>query len=80
MDLRSFGMIAGVELHALPGSPGKRGTHFQKAMFWNGLHIKCTGDTALVAPPFIVERHHIDEIVEKMRKTLDEMLKIDAQK
>jgi beta-alanine--pyruvate transaminase len=69
-DLRGIGMIAGVELHPLEGKPGARGTEMQKRMFWNGCHVKWTGDTAIVAPSFIAEKSHIDEIVDCLRKTL----------
>jgi beta-alanine--pyruvate transaminase len=44
----------------------------QKALFWNGCHVKFTGDVAIIAPPFIAGRAHIDEIVAKFRKTLDQ--------
>jgi beta-alanine--pyruvate transaminase len=69
-DIRSIGMMAGVEVHP-DGAPGRRGTRLQKEMFWNGLHVKFTGDSAIVAPQFIASRAHIDEIVEKFRMTLD---------
>ncbi len=72
-DIRSIGLVAGIEVHAHP-APGVRGTQMQADMFWNGLHVKFTGDTAILAPQFIAERHHIDEIVGKFRKTLDEHL------
>jgi beta-alanine--pyruvate transaminase len=71
-DIRGIGMMAGVEVH--PGAaPGARGMEMQKAMFWNGLHIKWTGDNAIIAPAFIAERKHIDEIVDKFRNTLDQL-------
>ncbi len=71
-DIRGIGMMAGVEVH--PGAaPGARGMALQKAMFWNGLHVKWTGDNAIIAPAFIAERKHIDEIVSKFRKTLDQL-------
>ena len=71
-DIRGIGMMAGVEVH--PGAaPGARGMEMQKAMFWNGLHIKWTGDNAIIAPAFVAERKHIDEIVDKFRKTLDQL-------
>jgi len=69
-DVRGIGMMGGVELH-VEGSPGKRGAKFQKELFWNGLHIKFTGDSGIIAPMFISERKHIDEIVEKLRSTLN---------
>ena len=72
-DLRGIGMMATVEIH--PGeAPGVLGGKMQKDMFWNGLHVKWTGDNAILAPAFIAERHHIDEIIEKFRKTLDQQL------
>ena len=35
--------------------------------FANGLSLKATGDCLIVAPPFICEKKHIDEIIEKLR-------------
>jgi len=42
----------------------------QKKLFDNGLNLKNTGDCALVAPPLISERQHIDVIVDILRKTV----------
>ena len=70
-DVRGIGMMGGVEVHAKE-APGKHGTQLQKDMFWNGLHVKFTGDTGILAPMFISERTHIDEIIDKFRKTLNE--------
>ena len=72
-DLRGFGMMAGIEINH-DGIGGRRGTQLQKDMFWNGLHVKFTGDNAILAPAFVAERSHIDEIVDKFRKTLDQHL------
>ena len=69
-DLRGYGMMAGVGLHH-DGVGGRRGTQMQKDMFWNGLHVKFTGDNGILAPAFVAERSHIDEIIDKFRKTLD---------
>jgi len=71
MDIRTIGMMSGVEVHH-DGVPGRRGQALQKALFWNGCHVKFTGDVAIVAPQFIAERPHIDEIVDKLRRTFDE--------
>ncbi|XDZ66139.1 aspartate aminotransferase family protein [Alphaproteobacteria bacterium LSUCC0684] len=72
-DLRGIGMMAGVEVKS-NGVPGSRGQQMQKDMFWNGMHVKFTGDVGIVAPAFIAERQHIDEIVDVFRKTLDQQL------
>jgi beta-alanine--pyruvate transaminase len=68
-DLRGYGLLAGVEVHA-DGAPGARGTELQKRLFWNGCHVKWTGDSAIVAPSLVAERAHLDEIVEALRRTL----------
>jgi len=72
-DLRGYGMMAGVEIKH-DGVAGRRGTQLQKDMFWNGLHVKFTGDNAILAPAFVAERQHIDEIIDTFRKTLDQHL------
>lgn len=69
-DIRGYGMLGAVELKA-KGNPGALGTQIQKDLFWNGMHVKFTGDTGCIAPPFISEKSHIDEMVEKLRKTLE---------
>ena len=69
-DIRGIGLMAAVDIKA-GRAPGARGNELQKRMFWNGLHIKWTGDTAVIAPPLVAEKAHIDEIVEKFRETLE---------
>ncbi len=68
-DLRGYGLFAAIEVHPA-GAPGARGHLLQKKLFDNGLHLKTTGDSAILAPPLIAERSHIDMIVDCLRKTL----------
>lgn len=70
-DIRTIGLLSGVEVR--PAAPGENRANIQEALFWNGCHVKFTGETGIIAPPFIAERAHIDEIVEKFRKTLDQV-------
>ncbi|KPU84827.1 omega amino acid--pyruvate aminotransferase [Marinosulfonomonas sp. PRT-SC04] len=63
-DIRGIGMAAGVELH-------DKGGQAQIDLFWNGMHVKFTGNTGILAPMFISEESHIDEMMEKLTKTLD---------
>ncbi|MBS0319895.1 MAG: aminotransferase class III-fold pyridoxal phosphate-dependent enzyme [Proteobacteria bacterium] len=68
-DIRGYGMFATIDL--APGAaPGARGQALQKKLFDNGLHLKPTGDAALIAPPLIAEKSHIDSIAEILRSTL----------
>ena len=68
-DIRGYGMLGALDV-AVDGTPGKRGHLLQKKLFDNGLHLKTTGDAAIVAPPLIAEKSHVDRIVEVLRKTL----------
>jgi beta-alanine--pyruvate transaminase len=68
-DIRGYGMFAAIEVES-DGVPGRRGHTYQKKLFDNGLHLKSTGDSAIVAPPLIAEKRHIDEIHDKLKKTL----------
>ncbi|MBL8332704.1 MAG: aspartate aminotransferase family protein [Rubrivivax sp.] len=69
VDIRSVGFMAAVEV-APVGAPGARGHELQKKLYDIGLNLKSTGDSLLVAPPFIAEPKHIDEIVGKLRQAL----------
>lgn len=72
-DLRGIGLMAGVELKP-QGNPGAAGTKAQIDLFHNGMHVKFTGDSGIVAPMFVSERSHLDEMIEKLRQTLDQQL------
>ncbi len=70
-DVRGYGMLAGVEVK--PGeAPGARGTDLQGKLFDRGLHVKTTGDVAIVAPPFIATRSDVDTIAGMLRDALRE--------
>ncbi|HSC24281.1 MAG TPA: aspartate aminotransferase family protein [Casimicrobiaceae bacterium] len=71
-DIRSYGMFAAFDVES-DGAPGRRGNILQKKLFDNGLNLKNTGDSALVAPPLIAERQHIDQIVDILRKTVSSL-------
>jgi beta-alanine--pyruvate transaminase len=68
-DVRGYGMLAGVEVK--PGkAPGQRGTELQGRLFDRGLHVKTTGDVAIVAPAFIASREDVDQIAAMLRDAL----------
>lgn len=68
-DIRGYGLLAGFDL--MPDvAPGVRGLAVQKALFHAGLNMKMTGDTGLIAPPFVMEKSDIDQIIERLRLVL----------
>jgi beta-alanine--pyruvate transaminase len=68
-DIRGYGMLGAIDLNP-DGAPGRRGQAFQKRLFANGLNLKTTGDAAIIAPPLIADRSHVDVIADVLRKTL----------
>ncbi|MGL5839047.1 MAG: aspartate aminotransferase family protein [Sphingorhabdus sp.] len=71
IDIRTIGLVAGIELAARPDAPATRGTELFHACFDNGLLVRATGDTIALSPPLILEKAHIDEIFEKIGSLLD---------
>ena len=70
-DIRGYGMLAGIDL-ATDGKPGVRGYDATKRLFAAGLHIKFTGDAGIVAPPFVAEKSHIDQMIDILRKVFSQ--------
>ncbi|MBT4934141.1 MAG: aspartate aminotransferase family protein [Rhodospirillaceae bacterium] len=68
-DIRGYGMLAGIDI-STGEAPGIAGTRAMKKIFASGLHVKFTGDCALVAPPFIAQKSDIDEIGGILRDVL----------
>lgn len=61
-DIRGYGLLAGIDF--VPDrEPGRRGYRLQKKLFDAGLHLKTTGDAAIIAPPLVAESRHIDEAI-----------------
>ena len=73
-DIRGYGMMGGIDLRT-DERPGKAGYACFKKLFDAGLSLKATGDCLIVAPPFICEKNHIDEIVEKLRTGISNYMK-----
>jgi beta-alanine--pyruvate transaminase len=66
IDVRNFGLVAGIELASIPGQPGARGQALFRTMFDDGLLIRVTGDIIALSPPLIVSPAQIDEIADRL--------------
>jgi putrescine aminotransferase len=76
-EVRGVGMIGALELVAdkksrsfFP-SRGDTGLICRDHCFANGLVMRAVRDTMIIAPPLVMERAHVDELIEKARKCLD---------
>ncbi len=65
-NIRGYGMMGGVDMK-MDKKPGVAGFTTFKHCYEAGVNFKATGDCLIIAPMFICEKKHIDEIIEKLR-------------
>ncbi|MGH8249380.1 MAG: aspartate aminotransferase family protein [Steroidobacteraceae bacterium] len=71
VDLRAYGLVAGIELEPRTGAPGARGYQALVKAFEAGLLIRTTGDTIALSPPLILVRADIDRIFQTLAAVID---------
>lgn len=65
-DIRTVGLVAGIQFAPHAESVGKRGYEVFRQCFEDGLLARASGDTIALSPALIVEREHIDAMVERL--------------
>lgn len=73
IDVRNLGLVAGIELESIAGKLGKRAFDCFLKCFEKGLLVRTAGDIIALSPPLIIEKEHIDLIVEMLGGVLREM-------
>ena len=73
VDIRTIGLIAGIELQSRPGAAGARGYEVFLACFGDGLLVRVTGDIIALSPPLILERGDIETMVSKLSTALGQV-------
>lgn len=72
IDIRNIGLIGAIELEGIAGEPTKRAFSCFLDAYERGLLIRTTGDTIALSPPLIIEKSHIDQLVDTLRTVLNE--------
>jgi putrescine---pyruvate transaminase len=76
-EVRGLGMLGAIELVAHKGSKtffrdrGEVGLICRDHCFKNGLIMRAVRDTMIMAPPLVMTKENVDELVEKARRCLD---------
>ncbi|WP_312593099.1 aspartate aminotransferase family protein [Stutzerimonas nitrititolerans] len=65
-DIRTVGLVAGIQFAPHAESVGRRGYEVFRQCFEDGLLARASGDTIALSPALIVEREHIDAMVERL--------------
>lgn len=61
-DIRSVGLMAGIDLAPDPEGPGIRGYRLFRECLRQGLFVRVTADTVALSPPLIISREQIDQL------------------
>jgi beta-alanine--pyruvate transaminase len=70
LDVRGIGLLGAVDVEPIAGRPGARGALLARRLFDAGLHLKFTGDTALIAPPLVAQTQDLDRLFGILGDTL----------
>ncbi|NNG03064.1 MAG: aspartate aminotransferase family protein [Inquilinus sp.] len=70
IDLRNLGLVGAIELEPIPGKPVKRAFDVFLNCYEHGAMIRTTGDILALTPPLIIEKTHIDRLIETIRSAL----------
>ena len=74
IDIRNSGLLGAVEFAPIAGKPGARAFNIFLKCFERGILVRPTGDSIAMAPPLIIEKQHIDQLI----GTLIEVVKASA--
>jgi beta-alanine--pyruvate transaminase len=70
VGIRTLGLAGSVELAPIAGSPGKRGYEVFLDCYKRGSLVRVAGENMVLAPPFIVEKSHIQTLVETLAESI----------
>ncbi len=70
IDIRTTGLIAGIELEARAGAPTARALDVFDRCYTDGVLIRTTGDTIALTPPLMINKEQITQIAETVAKHL----------
>ena len=77
-DIRTIGLVAGLDMKPIEGKPGLRAYKaMENAFHDHGLLLRTTGDTIALSPPLIISEAQIDELFgEKMPAVLKSVMNL----
>ncbi len=64
VDIRNYGLAAGITLAALPGEPARRPFEVAMKCWERGFYVRYGGDTIQLAPPFVADKADVERLVD----------------
>ena len=73
VDIRNFGLVAGIQLEPRNGAPGARAYEAFLACLRMGVLVRYTGETLALSPPLVINESQIDQLFTTVRTALREV-------
>jgi beta-alanine--pyruvate transaminase len=73
VDIRNYGLAAGISLEHYPDEPMRRPFEVGLKCLQKGFYVRWGGDTIQLAPPFIVNVEQIDGLINAVGESLHEL-------
>jgi len=70
IDIRTIGLVVGIELQPIADKPGARAFEAFLRAYNKNVLIRTTGDTIALSPSFIIEKPQIDQLIDTVRDVL----------
>ncbi|WER48120.1 aspartate aminotransferase family protein [Cupriavidus sp. WKF15] len=71
LDIRNYGLAAGLTIAHAPGEPGRRPYEIAQHCWKKGFYVRYGGDTIQLAPPFIADPREIDDLINALGEALN---------
>ena len=72
-DIRNYGLAGGLQIEAYPGEPARRPYEIAMKCWEKGFYVRYGGDTIQLGLPFIVEREEIDNVINAIGESINEL-------
>jgi beta-alanine--pyruvate transaminase len=72
-DIRSIGLVAGIEFESREGQSGARAFDVFTRAFDAGILVRHTGETIALSPPLTFTRQNIDELIGRLASVMHEV-------
>ena len=74
VDIRTIGLMAGIDLEPRAGAPGVRGFEvLERAFHTHDIYLRVVGETITLAPPLIASMDDLAQIRDRVAKVLSEV-------
>ena len=73
LDIRNYGLAAGLTIAAAPGEPALRPYQIAMKCWQKGFYVRYGGDTVQLGLPFTVEETEIDSVINALGESIKEL-------